>query len=299
MTSSLQFAVLGSPIGHSLSPRLHRAAFALQGLPWHYGRHEVDEAGYASFLASLDAAWRGLSLTMPLKRVALDTLAWVDPAAAQLQAVNTVRLDEHGRRGWNTDVPGAAAALRDAGVDRVRHVVFFGGGATAGSLLATVHGIGATRATVVLRDPAKATAMQELSSAFGIDTAVVALAEVAETVALREADIDLVVNTIPAANGFPTDAPDSLCRAALFEASYSPWPSPAAERWQQAGGVVIPGIDMLIHQAVLQQRIFVLGSPDQPLPREAEVLAVMRAAVGRDLDAAWLGVPAGAGDKHS
>jgi shikimate dehydrogenase len=59
-------AVLGSPIAHSLSPTLHMAAYHHLGLPWDYGRHEVDESTFGDFLAGLDATWRGLSLTMPL-----------------------------------------------------------------------------------------------------------------------------------------------------------------------------------------------------------------------------------------
>ena len=61
-------AVLGSPIEHSLSPPLHRAAYAYLGLNWTYDRVQVDVQGLAPFVCGLDASWRGLSLTMPLKQ---------------------------------------------------------------------------------------------------------------------------------------------------------------------------------------------------------------------------------------
>src|SRR5215470_17681478 len=84
-------AVLGKPVAHSLSPALHRAAYAAMGLhSWHYQAIEVDEAGLAGWLAGLDAEWAGLSLTMPLKRSILPHLATVTPLAAAVGAVNTV-----------------------------------------------------------------------------------------------------------------------------------------------------------------------------------------------------------------
>ena len=67
----MRAAVLGSPIAHSLSPALHRAAYVHLGLNWQYGRYEVDEAGLPDFFRGLDESWRGLSLTMPLKQVAI------------------------------------------------------------------------------------------------------------------------------------------------------------------------------------------------------------------------------------
>ena len=76
-------AVLGSPVAHSLSPVLHTAAYAALRLDtWRYDRHECTEDGLAGFVAGLGPEWAGLSLTMPLKRVALDVADTVSPLAA-------------------------------------------------------------------------------------------------------------------------------------------------------------------------------------------------------------------------
>src|SRR5919199_6153803 len=84
-------AVLGSPIGHSLSPVLHRAAFAALGLEdWDYTALECDEAALPGLLADLDDSWRGLSLTMPLKRAVIPLLAGLSALARDVGAVNTV-----------------------------------------------------------------------------------------------------------------------------------------------------------------------------------------------------------------
>ena len=102
--------MLGSPIEHSLSPALHRAAYAHLGLNWTYDRVEVGEHGLASFVRGLDASWRGLSLTMPLK-VAVLELGQVDQLARQAGAGNTLVLDGGERWIYNTDVGGLIWAV--------------------------------------------------------------------------------------------------------------------------------------------------------------------------------------------
>lgn len=105
--------VLGSPIGHSLSPVLHRAAYASLGLTdWTYDAFEVDEGGFASFVAGLGADVRGLSLTMPLKEVAFTVATAVSDRARLAGAVNTlIRRDDGGWDADNTDIAGIVAAL--------------------------------------------------------------------------------------------------------------------------------------------------------------------------------------------
>ncbi len=103
-------AVLGSPIKHSLSPALHRAAYARLGLNWIYERVEVDADGLTSWVDGLDASWRGLSLTMPLK-VAVLGLGEVDQLARLAGAGNTLILEAGSRRVYNTDVGGLTWAV--------------------------------------------------------------------------------------------------------------------------------------------------------------------------------------------
>jgi hypothetical protein len=155
-------AVLGSPIAHSLSPVLHRAAYARLGLAgWSYGRHEVDEATLSGFLAGLDhgqpeGSWAGLSLTMPLKRAVIPLLDEADPTALAVNAVNTLIFRADGSRyGTNTDVSGLAAALRERGATAFGGAAVLGAGATAGSALAALSELVAGPITVYLRNPAR------------------------------------------------------------------------------------------------------------------------------------------------
>src|ERR1700722_58766 len=104
-------AVLGSPIAHSLSPVLHRAAYQRLGLTaWEYAALGVTEQQLPEFTSGLDQSWAGLSLTMPLKRAILPLLASVGDMARAVHAVNTVLVQPDGSlRGENTDVPGLVA----------------------------------------------------------------------------------------------------------------------------------------------------------------------------------------------
>ena len=105
-------AVLGSPIGHSLSPALHRAAYRELGLTtWVYDRFEVGESELADVVEQCDPSWRGLSVTMPLK-VAVLELGEVDSVAELAGAGNTLIFDDDARRVYNTDVGGLVWAVR-------------------------------------------------------------------------------------------------------------------------------------------------------------------------------------------
>ena len=133
-------AVLGSPISHSRSPDLHRAAYAELGLDWTYEAIECNDRDFAAFFAGLDEHWRGLSLTMPLKEVVLDVVEDVDDRARRVHSANTVwrTADSSTWRATNTDIPGICSALGDVGVDRLERVRILGAGATARSAVAAV-----------------------------------------------------------------------------------------------------------------------------------------------------------------
>ena len=153
----MRCAVLGSPIGHSLSPTLHRAAYAELGLDWTYDRFEVTEDELAGFVAGLDGRWRGLSVTMPLKVAVLD-LGLVDEVAHLAGAGNTLIFDGDVRRVHNTDVGGLVSAVRRVSAAPARRVTILGTGATARSALLSAAQLGAEEVTVVGRTPGESRA---------------------------------------------------------------------------------------------------------------------------------------------
>jgi shikimate dehydrogenase len=248
-TDARRAAVLGKPIAHSLSPVLHRAAYDELGLTgWSYDRFEVDEAGLPGFLQGLGPEWAGLSLTMPLKRAVIPLLDEISETAASVDAVNTVVLTEDGRRlGDNTDIPGMVAALREHGIEQVGSAAILGAGATASSALAALSRICTGEVVAYVRSEARAAEMRRWGRRLDVDVRTADWADAGQ--ALRA---PLVIATTPAGT---TDALAGAVPerpAALFDVLYEPWPTELAARWSMFGGAVVSGLDLLVHQAVLQ-----------------------------------------------
>src|SRR5580692_3368238 len=165
----MKAAVLGKPVAHSLSPVLHRAAYAALGFTdWTYELVECDEPALAGYVESRGLEWAGLSLTMPLKRTVLPLLDRVDHLAAATGGANTVVFRPEGRYGYNTDVQGIVDALTEAGCPTPGSVTILGAGATACSALAAVGELGVPGADVVLRDPSRADGLLATAARLGL-----------------------------------------------------------------------------------------------------------------------------------
>lgn len=260
-------AVLGSPIAHSLSPVLHRAAYAELGLDdWSYDRFELDEQTLPGFIGGLDDTWAGLSLTMPLKRAIIPLLDGISETAASVEAVNTVVFTEDGRRvGDNTDIPGMIAALRERGVEKAESAAVLGAGATASSALAALSEICTGAVTAYVRSRERGDEMRGWGERLGVDVRIADWVEAEQ--ALRA---PLIIATTPAGatdalTGSVPEAPGTL-----FDVLYEPWPTGLAASWAARGGAVVGGLDLLVHQAVLQV--------EQMTGRTPAPLAAMRQA---------------------
>ncbi len=245
--------MLGSPISHSLSPPLHRAAYRELGLTgWTYEAIECDEAGLPGLLAALGPGWAGLSLTMPLKRAVLPLLDSAEPLAGLVGGANTVVFGAGGsRQGYNTDVPGMVAALAAAGVTAVPEALVLGAGATACAALGALARLGARQVTAAVRNPATAREFQAVAGRLGI---AVTLAPFGGGPAERSA-WPLLISTVPSdsAAGYAeriesgTAVPD-----VVFDVVYHPWPTALAAAAERAGAICVRGFELLLHQAAGQ-----------------------------------------------
>ncbi|MFJ6796123.1 shikimate dehydrogenase [Streptomyces sp. NPDC091268] len=260
-------AVLGSPIEHSLSPVLHRAAYQELGLDdWSYDRFEIDEAALPGFVAGLGAEWAGLSLTMPLKRAIIPLLDGISDTAASVEAVNTVVLTGDGRRiGDNTDIPGLISALREQGVEKVESAAVLGAGATASSALAALARVCTGEVTAYVRSRARADEMRGWGERLGVPVRTADWSDAAEAL-----NAPLVIATTPAGSTDELAAAVPPRPGTLFDVLYDPWPTALAAAWSGRGGKVLGGLDLLVHQAVLQV--------EQMTGRGPAPLAAMRAA---------------------
>lgn len=273
-TTERRAAVLGSPIAHSLSPVLHRAAYAELGLtPWSYDSFEVAEAQLPAFLTGLDPSWAGLSLTMPLKRAVIPLLDAVSETAASVEAVNTVVIDGDGRRtGDNTDIPGMLAALRERGITAVESAAVLGAGATASSALAALSRLCTGPVTAYVRSAARAAEMRGWGERLGVDVRTADWSEAADALTAP-----LVIATTPAGATDALAARIPGSPGTLFDVLYDPWPTALAAAWSARGGPVVGGLDLLVHQAALQVELMTGRAPAP--------LAVMRKAGERALGA--------------
>ncbi|MFJ9350461.1 shikimate dehydrogenase [Streptomyces sp. NPDC101237] len=248
-TEARRAAVLGKPIAHSLSPVLHRAAYDELGLTdWSYERFEVDEAALPGFLGQLGPEWAGLSLTMPLKRAVIPLVDEITETAASVDAVNTVVLAEDGRRlGDNTDIPGMVAALREHGIEQVETAAVLGAGATASSALAALARICTGEVVAYVRSEERAAEMRHWGERLDVEVRTADWADAEQAL-----HAPLVIATTPAGttDGLAAAVPERP--ATLFDVLYHPWPTALAARWSMFGGAVVSGLDLLVHQAVLQ-----------------------------------------------
>ncbi|MBS1907146.1 MAG: shikimate dehydrogenase [Actinobacteria bacterium] len=271
--AAARLAVWGDPIDHSRSPELHGAAYRLLGLDWEYGRRRVDEAGFDAALDGLDDSWRGLSLTMPLKERAFARADALDEDALLTGAVNTL-LRGDGLRGFNTDVGGLTSALLAGGAGSARTARVLGGGATARSALVSLLRLGVDAVELRTRRSAQAAELAGFAERIGLCATTAELGSEAVP-----SNVDLTVSTLPGSAVLPDEVSAALAGqgGALFSAAYAPWPTALVRAWTDAP--VLSGLEMLLHQAVRQIRIFLHGTPELELPDEPAVLAAMRAAL--------------------
>jgi len=251
--------VLGSPIAHSRSPQLHLAAYRALGLDgWTYDRIECTADELPGLVAGFGPEWVGVSVTMPGKFAAL---RFADERTARAELVgsaNTLVRTQGGWRADNTDVDGLKGAL---GAVAGRAAVL-GSGGTAPAVVVGLADLGVQDISVLARNRDKAAPLLTLGARLGVD---VRWIELGTTLA----DVDVVVSTIPAdvAAGYANTV---VATPLLLDAIYNPWPTPLATAVEQAGGRVISGLQMLLHQAFAQVEQFT----ELPAPTEA-----MRAAL--------------------
>ena len=244
MTS--RFAVLGSPIEHSLSPKIHNHVFSLLGKAESYEKFELS-TGLEEFLKS-KPAHLGFSLTMPLKDFGFQISTTLSKTAELTRSVNTLMRIAEGWAGYNTDVHG----IREAIGFKPETVAILGSGATARSALAAFP---ESRKLVSARNPAAAEAICK-----EFDAVLVDFSEAIES--------QVVLSTLPV-GVLPKNVPSGFRFGTILDAAYMN-PRVEAENY-------ISGIEMLLLQAVAQQRIFSGQSETQALENEAEIINSLKA----------------------
>lgn len=267
-------AVIGSPIEHSLSPVIHRAAWAQLGIDgWEYHRLEQDTDSLPGFIAGLGADCAGLSVTMPCKQAVMPLLDVIDPLASAVGAVNTVVPSSGVLAGFNTDVTGIASAVRRAcsmaGCSVPSSALVLGARATASSALAALGELGITSSTVAARRFGGPGSVVAAASRLGVTIDQVLWSD-AEAVDRAASSADLVISTLPASAADPLAERLRVREGQiLLDVVYSPRDTALRRAFENAGGVVAEGTDMLVFQAGAQVQLMTGRSPDTGVMREA------------------------------
>ncbi|MDO5723217.1 MAG: shikimate dehydrogenase [Flaviflexus sp.] len=253
--------VAGDPIAHSLSPVLHRAAYADLGVDLSYDLLPTPQEKLDELLDSLDASWAGISLTMPHKQAVIPRLDMVDGLAKTVGAVNTVCVQPTGNMlvGFNTDVAGIVSAVREVSPEPVSSCLILGGRATASSTLAAAVELGTRNLTIAARNhggPGSA-----LTAATRMNLSPELMRFDPDTIAARAERSSLLVSTVPAgvadrvAEELAARQPD-LSHLTVLDVVYEPWPSRLTAVAGELGARIVPGWLMLVHQAARQVRLF-------------------------------------------
>lgn len=236
----IKAGVLGSPISHSLSPLLHRAAYAQLGIAGEYQAYEVKSGELESFLhARLSENFTGFSLTMPLKEEVLSYVPDVDPMAREIASANTVINIDGKWRASSTDYLAFQRLLSDINFSRV---AIIGGGGTARAAMGALRDR-VDHVDVLLRSPERISALQIAGA--GISVEALSMEAVLDS-------YDLVISTVPAGVISESQAAKVQPSGVLIDVLYHPWPTPLASRWINAGSTVISGRDLLVEQALDQ-----------------------------------------------
>jgi len=267
--------LMGRPVSHSISPNIHNAAFAEAELNAVYIPFEVRDVG--AFLRrmihprSREIDWnlRGLSVTAPHKIAVMDNLDWIEPAAREVGAVNTIVVEDDGLHGYNTDAAGFISPLRNrfGSLRNARCAIIGGGGAARGALWALRNE--QAHCTLFVRDPDKA---RPVAEKFGVDCHSLADAQFA--------GFDIAVNATPigtrgeSENESPVTAERLRYVRLAYDLVYNPIETEFQREARFAGCETIGGIQMLVAQAAEQFRLWTCKQPDAEVMRAAALKAL-------------------------
>jgi shikimate dehydrogenase len=262
----IRAAVLGSPISHSLSPKIHRKAYELLGVDSEYTAIEVDEKSFPDFFKKLDSnddgsSWSGFSLTMPLKEIVLQYCGASDPVAKQIDSGNTLFRSDNSWKVTSTDYLAFQNLLK---VSKNSKVAIIGGGGTARAAIGALNNQVAA-VDVLLRSESRMAALVKAAPDLQVN-----MFEM--THALN--GYDLIVQTTPAGIFDEYVSNTVVAKGTLLEALYKPSPTNLARRYKELGGEVISGKELLVEQALFQIQLFTGQELDFAEMRKALLSAI-------------------------
>ncbi len=250
--------VIGNPVGHSLSPAIHNAAFRTLGLNFVYLAWQVDTIGDAVKGLRALGNFRGASVTIPHKVAAMQFLDQVEPTARRIGAINTIVAEQGELTGHNTDATGALRALREGGVKlKERRIVVLGsGGAARAIAFALAAESGAEKLTLLgVEDSERTTLAKDIRSTAAVTVEDSYLDE--SNLRRLLPDSHVLIHCTPVGmspKSGETCVPASFLHdgLAVMDIVYNPRETQLLKDAKRAGCKTIPGLEMFLNQAVTQ-----------------------------------------------
>lgn len=251
-----KYALIGYPLGHSLSPVIHKELFKIQNIEAEYSLIEIAPENLPAQFESLKSNC-GFNVTIPHKVNIIPLLDELDERAALFGAVNTVKVDENGKtKGFNTDCSGFLNALKTADIPLKGRVLLCGSGGV-GRMFAFEAALAGCDLTIAVREadvPAANKIAQEIGEKLGKSAKVLTFGE-------AQGKFDLIINATPVGMFPKVDAcvldKEIIQQAgAVFDAIYNPDETLFIKYAKEAGVKYSNGLSMLVWQAAVAEEIW-------------------------------------------
>jgi len=279
-----KFAVIGDPVGHSLSPAMHNAAFRALDLPFRYSKILLKAPELHDFFKRLPRMeFGGLNVTVPHKEVVMRFLKSYSPEARWIGAANTIALTPRGPKGFNTDGVGYLASLKEESgfSPRGKNVVILGAGGAARAILAALLKAGAGKVTIANRTLSKARALKKEFSGKFPKTFLEAKTLKSRDLSAAFEETDLLVNASSAGMDERSPLPplplSKLRSSALVsDIVYCPPETPLLRHARKLGLKTHGGLGMLLHQGALSFEIWTKRKAPLSVMRRALLSALKK-----------------------
>ena len=283
---STKLGIIGSPIGHSISPIFQQAALDHYRLDATYQAWEVAPEGVGEFLQALRQPNKlGINVTVPHKEAVIPFLDEVDTGAWEAGAVNTIVHRDGKLTGYNTDSHGFLQALREARNFQCggRRVLLLGGGGAARGVALALIREEVAELVIANRTLARGERLASMARERGIDCRAIGMTW--NELALAAVSAELIVNCTTVGMSHGPDAGRSLLlqqqippTALVYDLVYNPMETPLLRAAGRAGASTLGGIQMLVHQGAASFELWTGKPAPIPVMLEAATNAMTEAS---------------------
>lgn len=261
MSASEIYRVIGHPLGHSMSPFIHRRLFALADrAPVQYDMTDIPPEQLDQMLPALLRKAAGINVTIPHKRAVIPFLTRLEGRAELYQSVNTIAVRETETVGYNTDADGFLLALRDGGIKLEGRVLLLGCGGV-GRTFACECALAGCEIVNAVRDEDLAAAAELRQYVLGLSPKTAYSVLTLNELAKHPLDAALLINATPVgmypnADAAPVNERVAARCAAVFDAVYNPRHTRLLQMAEAAGARTVGGMPMLVWQAAAAHRLW-------------------------------------------